>query len=259
MFACFFRYDIASKAHSNCFFNSRASLYQFFIQYFSIGLKKSLSSFAMSTSEADFFLTSDQDPGETEELEPSRNIKLPPGLKNLKEKIESQGLAITAESIASLNSEEKQKAFSCLSNFFRDGRVDADAKSEYRAVANTPEQRWQYMAQLLSTEALPGKKVSSYSHKTSESMVGYWKTLSQLKGPLCFNSDEDAETYAANAEWKLHDEPSLAAAGVRVYRYVDNFVSRVNTREKVAKESNQKHTSETGSSGICVMFCMWLV
>ena len=216
----------------------------------------------MSTTDAEIGL-SDQESGDVPALEEpessARRVKLPPGLLKLKKRLEAEDDDITSESIAKLTSEEKQKAFSCLSNFFRDGRVDADAKSEYRAVANTPEQRWQYMAQLLSTEALPGKKVSSYSHKTSESMVGYWKTLSQLKGPLCFNSDEDAETYAANAEWKLHDEPSLAGAGVRVYRYVDNFVSRVNTREKVAKESNQKHTSETGSSGICVMFCMWLV
>lgn len=161
--------------------------------------------------------------------------------------MKENGQEINADSISNLSADDRQKAFSCLSNFFRDGRPDA--KAEYKSMCTTPETRYKYMAQFIASDGIPGKKEISHSVKTSESIIGSWKTLPQLKGPLCFNSDADAELYAADAEWKYHDVPHMASAKVKVFRYFDNYVSRENTAGAMKKDSDSKRPAEEAPSG----------
>ena len=186
----------------------------------------------------------------SEEAPAPKQVKLPSALKQLKESLVNKRCEINASSIAELSSEERQRAFSCLSNFFRDGRDDA--KHEYREMARTPEDRYRYMAEFIVTECIPGKKNHSHSVKGCESMVGAWKTLAQLKGPLCFNNNDHAELYAAHAEWKFHDDPHLAAANVKVFRYIESSVSR-GIKSETKKESNLTQTLSSSSGNFFKM------
>ena len=60
----------------------------------------------------------------------SKQDKLPSALLQSNESLVNKRREINASSIAELSSAERQRAFSCLSNFFRDGRDDEKRESD---------------------------------------------------------------------------------------------------------------------------------